>query len=37
MGAAIILAEIGPDVSHWEEDSKLASWGRGTGKAEGND
>ena len=27
VGAAIILAEIGPDVSHWEEDSKLASWG----------
>lgn len=26
LGAAVILAEIGPDMSHWAEDSKLASW-----------
>jgi transposase len=26
VGAAIILAEIGPDVSHWEDSGKLASW-----------
>jgi len=26
LGAAVILAEIGPDMSPWEEDSKLASW-----------
>lgn len=26
LGAAIILAEIGPDVSHWEDSGKLASW-----------
>jgi transposase len=27
LGAAVILAEIGPDMSPWDEDSKLASWG----------
>jgi transposase len=26
LGAAIILAEIGPDMSHWEESGKLACW-----------
>ena len=26
VGAAMILAEIGPDVSHWEESRKLACW-----------
>jgi len=26
LGAAIILAEIGPDMSHWEDSEKLASW-----------
>lgn len=26
LGAAIILAEIGPDVSHWEDSGKLACW-----------
>lgn len=26
LGAAIILAEIGPDMSHWEDSHKLASW-----------
>lgn len=26
LGAAIILAEIGPDVSHWADSGKLASW-----------
>lgn len=26
IGAAVILAEIGPEVSHWEEARKLACW-----------
>jgi transposase len=26
LGAAIILAEIGPDMSHWEDARKLACW-----------
>jgi transposase len=26
LGAAIILAEIGPDMSHWEDSEKLANW-----------
>jgi transposase len=26
IGAAVILAEIGPDMSHWEDSGKLASW-----------
>jgi transposase len=26
IGAADILAEIGPDMSHWEDPAKLASW-----------
>ena len=26
LSAAVILAEIGPDVSHWEDARKLASW-----------
>jgi transposase len=26
LGAAVILAEIGPDMSPWEESGKLASW-----------
>lgn len=26
LGAAIILAEIGPDLSHWEDSGKLACW-----------
>jgi len=26
LGAAIILAEIGPDMSPWESDEKLANW-----------
>jgi transposase len=26
IGAAVILAEIGPDVKHWEDARKLASW-----------
>jgi transposase len=26
MGGAILLAEIGPDMSPWESDSKLAAW-----------
>jgi transposase len=26
LGAAIILAEIGPDMSSWEDSRKLASW-----------
>jgi transposase len=26
IGAAVILAEIGPDMSHWEDSRKLASW-----------
>ena len=26
VGAGIILAEIGPDVEHWEEARKLAAW-----------
>ncbi len=26
IGAAIILAEIGPNVEHWEDSRKLASW-----------
>jgi len=26
VGVADILAEIGPDVSHWEDSAKLASW-----------
>lgn len=26
LGALVILAEIGPDMSHWEDARKLASW-----------
>ncbi|MDE3186088.1 MAG: IS110 family transposase [Acidobacteriota bacterium] len=26
LGAAVILAEIGPDVRHWEDSRKLACW-----------
>lgn len=26
LGAAVILAEIGPDMSHWENSGRLASW-----------
>jgi transposase len=26
IGAAVILAEIGPDMSYWEDSGKLASW-----------
>ena len=32
VGVADILAEIGPDVSHWEDSGKLASWSSQTNR-----